>query len=146
MTNQISNQSIIPSTDVIQLTLSLKMTTAQVVETSVNVNYNSPIQDTFEMTPEFKPFTVMIIITIIVIITIIKLLAKRVYNLVARERTSIAWAARTPRQKVCACASLSISGLFFSHTLQSDQSFPRTRIHCGCSLWFSCSASCCSCF
>ena len=45
------------------------MTTAQVVETSVTVNDNSPIQDyvnpddqtqpTFEMTPGFKPFTVM---------------------------------------------------------------------------------------
>ena len=40
------------------------MTTAQVVETSVTVNNNSPIQDdqtqpTFEMTPEFKPFTVL---------------------------------------------------------------------------------------
>ena len=66
MTNQINNQSIIPSTDVIQLTLTLKMTT-QVVETSVTVNNNSPIQDyvqlddqtqpTFEMTPGFKPFT-----------------------------------------------------------------------------------------
>ena len=43
------------------------MTTAQVVETSVTVNNNSPIQDyvhlddqtqpTFEMTPRFKPFT-----------------------------------------------------------------------------------------
>ena len=52
----------------IQLTLTLKMTTAQVVETSVTVNDNSPIQDyvnpddqtqpTFEMTPGFKPFTV----------------------------------------------------------------------------------------
>ena len=59
----------IPSTDVIQLTLSLKMTTAQVVETSVTVNNNSPIRDyvhpddqtqpTFEMTPGFKPFTVL---------------------------------------------------------------------------------------
>ena len=39
------NQSIIPSTGVIQLTLTLKMTTAQVVETSVTVNNNSPIQD-----------------------------------------------------------------------------------------------------
>ena len=46
------------------------MTTAQVVETSVNVNNNSPIQDirihpddhtqlTYEMTPGFKPFTVL---------------------------------------------------------------------------------------
>ena len=33
------------STDVIQLTLTLKMTTAQVVETSVTVNNNGPIQD-----------------------------------------------------------------------------------------------------
>ena len=45
------------------------MTTAQVVETSVTVNNKSPIQDyvhpddqtqpTFEMTPGFKPFTVL---------------------------------------------------------------------------------------
>ena len=53
----------------IQLTLTLKMTTtAQVVETSVTVNNNSPTQyyvhpddqtqPTFEMTPGFKPFTV----------------------------------------------------------------------------------------
>ena len=54
------NQSIIPSTDVIELTLTLKMT-AQVVDTLVNVNNNSSSQDyvssddethpTFEMTP-----------------------------------------------------------------------------------------------
>ena len=53
----------------IQITLTLKMTTAQVVETSVTVNNNSPIQDyvhpddqtqpPFEMTPGFKPFTVL---------------------------------------------------------------------------------------
>ena len=53
--------------DVIELTLTLKMTTAQVVETSVTVNNNSPIQNyihpddhaqpTYEMTPGFKPFT-----------------------------------------------------------------------------------------
>ena len=53
-----------------QLTLTLKMTTAQVVETSVTVNNNSPIQDyvhpddhiqpTHEMTPGFKPFTVLV--------------------------------------------------------------------------------------
>ena len=44
------------------------MTTAQVDETSVTVNNNSPIQDyvhpddqtqPFEMTPGFKPFTVL---------------------------------------------------------------------------------------
>ena len=66
MTNQTNNQGIIPSTDVKQLTLTLKVTTAQVVETSVTVNNNSPIQDyvhpddqsqPFEMTPGFKPFT-----------------------------------------------------------------------------------------
>ena len=65
--SQINNQSIIPSTDVIQLTLTLKMTTAQVVGTSVTVNNNSPIQDyvhpddqtqPFEVTPGFKPFTI----------------------------------------------------------------------------------------
>ena len=48
------------------LTLTLKMTTSQVVETSVSVNNNSPIQDyvhsddqtqPLEMTPGFKPFT-----------------------------------------------------------------------------------------
>ena len=33
------------STDLIQLTLALKMTTAQVVETSVTVNNKCPIQD-----------------------------------------------------------------------------------------------------
>ena len=59
---------MIPSTDVIQLTLTLKMTTAQVFETSVTAN-NSRIQDfvhpddqtqpTFEMTPGFKPFTTL---------------------------------------------------------------------------------------
>ena len=69
-TNQINNHSI---TEYHQLTwynsLTLKMTTAQVVETSVTVNNNSPIQDyvhqddqtqpTFEMTPRFKPFTII---------------------------------------------------------------------------------------
>ena len=55
------------------------MTTVQVVETSVTVNNNSPIQDyvhwddqtqpTFEMPPGFKPFTIIIIIIIIIIIT-----------------------------------------------------------------------------
>ena len=45
MTNQTNNQGIILSTDVEQLTLTLKMTTAQVVETSDTVNNNSPIQD-----------------------------------------------------------------------------------------------------
>ena len=49
---------MIPSTDVIQLTLTPKMTTAQVVETSVTV-YIHPDDQTqpFEMTPGFKPFT-----------------------------------------------------------------------------------------
>ena len=38
----IAGKVSIPSTDVIQLTLILEMTTAQVVETSVTVNNNSP--------------------------------------------------------------------------------------------------------
>ena len=56
----------------IQLTLTLK-STAQVVETSVTINNNSPIQDyvhpddqtqpTFEMTPGFKPFTWVVLVT-----------------------------------------------------------------------------------
>ena len=55
-----------------RLSLTLKMTTAQVVETSVTVNNNSPIQDyvhpddqtqaIFEMTPGFKPFTLLILL------------------------------------------------------------------------------------
>ena len=67
MSNQVNNQSLIPSTDVIQLTMTLKTTAAQVVETSVTVNNNSPIQNyihpdnhtqpTNEMTPGCKPFT-----------------------------------------------------------------------------------------
>ena len=60
---------MIPSTDLIQLTLTLKVATALVVETSVAVNKCSTIQDyvhaddhtqpTYEMTPKFKPFTIM---------------------------------------------------------------------------------------
>ena len=51
------------------------MTTAKVVETSVTININSPIQDyvhpddqtqpTFEMTPGFKPFTVFTIVSVL---------------------------------------------------------------------------------
>ena len=48
----------------IQLTLNLKMTTAQVVETSVTVNNyvhpNDQTQPTFEMTTGFKPFKVIL--------------------------------------------------------------------------------------
>ena len=55
MTNQINNQSII-SPDVIQLTLTLKMTTAQVVETSVTINNNSPIQDYVHPDDQTQPF------------------------------------------------------------------------------------------
>ena len=71
MTDQVYNQSLVPLTYMIQLTLTLKMTTAQVVETSVSVNNNSPIpsiqdyvhpddQPTYEMTPGFKPFKKLI--------------------------------------------------------------------------------------
>ena len=44
-----------PSTDMIQLTLTLKMTTAQVVETSVTVNNNSPIQDYVHLDNQTQP-------------------------------------------------------------------------------------------
>ena len=66
--------SCITSVDGSQLILTLKMTTTQVVEMSVTVNNNSPIQDyihvddqtqpTFEMTPRFKPFTILTIVVI----------------------------------------------------------------------------------
>ena len=58
----------VASTDMIRLTLTLKVTTTQFVNTSVTVN-NSPFQDyihpndhaplTYEMTPGFKPFTII---------------------------------------------------------------------------------------
>ena len=58
----------------IELTLSLKMTTAQDVERSVTVNNNSLIQDyvhpddhtqpTYEMTPGFKLFTIFCIVSL----------------------------------------------------------------------------------
>ena len=59
LTKQVSNQSSIPSTDVIQLTLTLKIT-PQVIETSVTVKKssvqdfvhpNEQAQPTNEMTP-----------------------------------------------------------------------------------------------
>ena len=53
--NQINNQSIIPSTDVMQLTLTLKMTTAQVVETSFTVKNNNPIQDYVHLDDQTQP-------------------------------------------------------------------------------------------
>ena len=53
------------------------MTTAQVVETSVTLNNNSPIQDyvhpdhqtqpTFEMTPGFKPFTLLLLLLLLLL-------------------------------------------------------------------------------
>ena len=44
-----------PSTDAIQLTLTLKMNTIQVVETSVTVNNNSPTQDYVHMDDQTQP-------------------------------------------------------------------------------------------
>ena len=46
LTNQTNNESIIPSTDVIQLTLTLKMTTSQVVKT-VTANKTVLFRTTF---------------------------------------------------------------------------------------------------
>ena len=42
------------------ITLTLKMTTAQVVETSVTVNNNSPIQDYVHPDDQTQPFEVKI--------------------------------------------------------------------------------------
>ena len=54
LTNQVNKQSSISSTDVIQLPLTLKMTTAQFVETSVTVN-NSPTQDYLHLDDKAQP-------------------------------------------------------------------------------------------
>ena len=62
LTNQINNQSKIPSTDVIQLTLTLKMTTTQVVETSVTVNNNSPIQDYVHLDDQTQPIIILLLL------------------------------------------------------------------------------------
>ena len=53
--NRSIDQSLIPSTDVIRLTLTLKMTTARVVETSVTVNNNGPIQDYVHLDDQTQP-------------------------------------------------------------------------------------------
>ena len=70
MTNQITNQSLIPSTDVIQLTLTLKMTTAQVVETSVTVNNNSPIQNYVHPDDQTQPTFEFVIIVVILFLNL----------------------------------------------------------------------------
>ena len=58
----ITTVGLILSTDVIQLTCTLKMTTTQVVETSVTVNNNSP-HPTYEKTPGVKPFAKLLMST-----------------------------------------------------------------------------------
>ena len=68
----------------IQHTLTLKMTSTQVVKTSVTLNNNSPIQDyvhpddhtqpTYGMTPCLKPFTIPAIIIIIIMLLLLLLL------------------------------------------------------------------------
>ena len=75
-------------------------------------------------------------------------IAHRKSNLVLSARFPVVkW---TPRQNVYACVRLSISGLFFSHTFQSDQSLPRALSFILCaacgSVVLTCSALCCSCF
>ena len=46
----------------IQLTLTLKMTTAQVVQTSVTVNKNSPIQDYVHPDHQTQPFVIFLLV------------------------------------------------------------------------------------
>ena len=59
---QVNNQSLITSTDVIHLTLTLKMTTAQVVETSVTiqdyVHLDDQTQPTYERTLWVQTFQI----------------------------------------------------------------------------------------
>ena len=58
----------VPVNTVIQLTLTLKMTTAQVVETSVTVNDNSPIQDYVNPDDQTQPTNIIIIVIISIFI------------------------------------------------------------------------------
>ena len=107
LTNCVNNQSLIPSTGVVQLALTLKVTTAQVVKMSVTVSNNSPIQDyvhpddhaqpTYEMTHGLKYFTIIkniiikliiiIIITIIIIIIIIIIVLMIVMMMISEVNT-----------------------------------------------------------
>ena len=52
---KLPSSDLILSTDMMQLTLTLQMTTAQVVETSVTVNNNSPIQDYVHLDDHTQP-------------------------------------------------------------------------------------------
>ena len=65
---------------VIQLTLTLKMTTAQVVETSVIVNNNSPIQDYVHPDDQTQPTFVMTLLhvklTTVVMVIIYRFICK----------------------------------------------------------------------
>ena len=58
----------------IKVTLTLKMTTAQVVETSVTVNNNSPIQDYVHLDDQIQPTFKNILLLKFIIIIVIKLL------------------------------------------------------------------------
>ena len=58
----------------IKVTLTLKMTTAQVVATSVTVNNNSPIQDYVHLDDQTQPTFKYILLLKFIIIIIIKLL------------------------------------------------------------------------
>ena len=54
----------------IQLTLTLKMTIAQVVETSVTVNNNSPIQDYVHLDDQTQPTFEFVIIVVILFLNL----------------------------------------------------------------------------
>ena len=55
----------------IQLTLTLKMTTAQVVETSVTVNNNSPIQDYVHPDDQTQPtFEICFVLVLLSMVTV----------------------------------------------------------------------------
>ena len=52
----------------IQLTLTLKMTTPQVVETSVAVNNNSPIQDYVHPDDQTQPTKPVVVVVVVVLL------------------------------------------------------------------------------
>ena len=74
------------------------MTTAQVIETSVTVNNNSPIQDyvhpddqtqpTFEMTPGFKPFTLSLLLLLLLLLLLQVITVKANYNYFTLHKAS----------------------------------------------------------
>ena len=72
----------------IQLTLTLKMTTAQLVETSVTVNNNSPIQDYVhpddQTQPTFEICFVLVLFSMVAVCLVSLVVVRRVADAVGK--------------------------------------------------------------